>query len=68
MMTTMMMILVYDLRSSRGVGPETVRQGGRRMEHRSHIVHPIVRIPALLRRERRQPLRSDPQRFVLFLF
>ncbi len=54
------------LRGPRGPGSEAVREVRGRVEHRRHLLHPAVRLPALLRRERREPLRADPQRFVLY--
>lgn len=48
--------------SAGGVGAKALRQSRRRLEYRSHLVHPPLWLSALLRRERRQSLRTNPQR------
>ncbi len=53
--------LVFRLRRARGARSEALRQVRGRVEHRRHLLHPAVRLPALLRRERRQPVRPDPK-------
>ena len=55
---------IFFRRSAGGARPETVREGRRRVEHRRHFVHFAVRLPALLRRKRRQFVRADPQGWV----
>ena len=50
------------LRSSRGACAEALREGGGRLEYRSHLIHSLVRLSPVLRRKRRKSLRSDSQR------
>ena len=50
---------------SAGACTEAVWKGGGRVEHRGDLLHPPLRLPALLRRERCKPICSDTQRLLL---
>ena len=54
-------IFTARLRRAGGARSKALWKVRGRVEHRGDLLHPPVRIPALLRRERRQPLRTDPQ-------
>ena len=53
------MCIRCDVCSAGGAAAEAVRQGGGHVEHRRHQLHPPVRLPSLLRRERRRALQAD---------
>jgi len=52
----------YYVFSSGSVGSEALWESSGRLEHRCHFVHIAVRISSVLRRERRESLRSNLKR------
>lgn len=60
--STMIWILIPMICSTWSFGAKTVRQSSGRLEHRSHLVHTLVRVSTILRRERRQFVRTNSER------
>ena len=58
----MQMLVSIRVCCARSAGAETLRQVCGRVEHRRDFVHPLMWIPAFLRRERRKSVRTDFKR------